>query len=162
MPNICHQIHCDFSILISSGLKMSSHDWNSTWEANGNHFNHSASHVDLLIVDELLVGQLTFSARRRVDLHPHPTYILPSDLDSFSWLHLHKIVEVLYFHCSLSVCVCVSVCLCVRHFLWTKFLPNECTDLDANGKGHKKMNKWSYVANYYTHRHHTWYQGKIQ
>ena len=29
------------------------------------------------------------------------------------------------------VCVCVSVCLCVRHFLWTKFQPNGCIDLDA-------------------------------
>ena len=27
--------------------------------------------------------------------------------------------------------VCVSVCLCVGHFLWTKFQPNGCTDLDA-------------------------------
>ena len=44
-------------------------------------------------------------------------------------LHLHEIVEGLYFHFSLSVCV--SVCLCVRYFLWTKFQPNECTDLDA-------------------------------
>ena len=35
----------------------------------------------------------------------------------FFFLHLHKIVEGLYFHCSLSVCVCLSVCLCVRHFL---------------------------------------------
>ena len=50
-------------------------------------------------------------------------------------LHLHEIVEGLYFHCSLSVClcvyVCVSVCLCVRKFLWTKFEPNGCTDLNA-------------------------------
>ena len=44
-------------------------------------------------------------------------------------LHLHEIVEGLYFHFSLSVCVCV--CLSVRHFLWTKFQPNGCTDLDA-------------------------------
>ena len=39
-------------------------------------------------------------------------------------LHLHKIVEGLYFHCSLSVCVCVcvSVCLsvCVSNFLVNK------------------------------------------
>ena len=62
-----------------------------------------------------------------------------------SLLHLHEIVEGLYFHFSLSVClcvcvsvclcvcvcVCVSVCLCVRHFLWTKFQLNGCTDLDA-------------------------------
>ena len=44
-------------------------------------------------------------------------------------LHLHEIVEGLYFRCSVSVCVCV--CLCVRHFLWTKFQPNGCTDSDA-------------------------------
>ena len=39
-------------------------------------------------------------------------------------------MEGLYFHCSLSVClyVCVSVC---PDFLWTKFQPNGCTDLDA-------------------------------
>ena len=30
-------------------------------------------------------------------------------------LHLREIVEGLYFHSSLSVCL--SVCLCVRHFL---------------------------------------------
>ena len=50
-----------------------------------------------------------------------------------SLLHLHKIVEGLYFHCSLSVCrsVCLSVCLCVRLCLWTKFQPNKWTYLDA-------------------------------
>ena len=50
----------------------------------------------------------------------------------------------LYFHCSLSVCLCVClsvcVCVCVRAcvrvcvsdvFLWTKFQPNGWTDLDA-------------------------------
>ena len=43
-------------------------------------------------------------------------------LSHFSLLHLHKIVEGLYFHCSLSVClsVClcvyVCVCMCVRLF----------------------------------------------
>ena len=31
----------------------------------------------------------------------------------------------------LCVCLCVCVCVCVRHFLWTKFQPNECTELDA-------------------------------
>ena len=41
-------------------------------------------------------------------------------------LHLHEIVEGLYFHFSLSACV--SVC---PDFLWTKFKPNEWTDLDA-------------------------------
>ena len=29
------------------------------------------------------------------------------------------------------VCVCVSVSVCFRHFLWTKFQQNSCTDLDA-------------------------------
>ena len=53
-----------------------------------------------------------------------------SPIDFFYWvlfLHLHEIVEELYFHCSLSVCVC----LCVRHFLWTKFQPNGWTNLDV-------------------------------
>ena len=44
-------------------------------------------------------------------------------------LHLHEIVEGLYFHSSLSVCL--SVCLCVRLCLRTKFQPNGCTDLEA-------------------------------
>ena len=38
-------------------------------------------------------------------------------------LRLHEIVERLYFHCSLSVCL--SVCQ------WTKYKPNVCTVLDA-------------------------------
>ena len=52
----------------------------------------------------------------------------------------HEIVEGLYFHCSLSVCVfvCVCVCVCVRHFaceqnsrrtdapIWTRFSLNGC------------------------------------
>ena len=29
------------------------------------------------------------------------------------FLHLHEIVEGLYFHCSLSVCVCVCVSVCL-------------------------------------------------
>ena len=44
-------------------------------------------------------------------------------------LYLHEIVKDLYFHYSLSVCVRLSVCVC--DCLWTKFQPNECTDLDA-------------------------------
>ena len=39
-------------------------------------------------------------------------------------LHLHRIVEGLYFHCSLSVSVCLSVCF------WTKFHLKRCTDND--------------------------------
>ena len=35
-----------------------------------------------------------------------------NDID-FMILHLHEIVEVSYFHCSLSVCVCLSLCVCV-------------------------------------------------
>ena len=38
-------------------------------------------------------------------------------------LHLHEIMEGLYFHCILSVCLCVRLCM------WTKFQPNGCTDL---------------------------------
>ena len=45
----------------------------------------------------------------------------------FAFLHLHEIVEGLYFHCSLSVCVCV----CPAELLLTKIKPNEWTDLDA-------------------------------
>ena len=41
-------------------------------------------------------------------------------------LHLHEIVEGLYFHCSLSVCVCVCPALLVN-----KFQPNGCTNLNA-------------------------------
>ena len=53
-------------------------------------------------------------------------------------LHLHKIMEGLYFHCSLSVClfVCMSVCLsgsaCEQNssrtdeLIWTQFSLNGC------------------------------------
>ena len=44
-------------------------------------------------------------------------------------LHLHEIMEGLYFHWSLSLRLCV--CVCVRLCLWTKFKPNGYTDLDA-------------------------------
>ena len=42
-------------------------------------------------------------------------------------LHLHEIVEGLYFHCSLSVCVCVSVCLsvCVSGWILVNKIPAE-------------------------------------
>ena len=52
----------------------------------------------------------------------------------FYFLHLHEIVEGLYFHCSLSVCLSVCLCVCVSvcpDFLWTKFQPNGCTNLYA-------------------------------
>ena len=39
------------------------------------------------------------------------------------FIHLHEIVEGLYFHYNLSVCLSIS--------LFTKFQPNGCTDLDA-------------------------------
>ena len=55
-------------------------------------------------------------------------------------LHLHEIVEGSYFHCSFSVCLSVCLCVCVRHFLWTKFQPNGCTDLDA------VFTKWLLIA----------------
>ena len=53
------------------------------------------------------------------------------------FLHLHEIVEGLYFHCSLSVCVsvCLSVCpvfSCEQNFsrtdepIWTQFSLNGC------------------------------------
>ena len=56
------------------------------------------------------------------------------------FLHLHEIVEGLYFHCSLSVCVCVSVCVSVRlnsceqnsnrtdEPIWTQFSLNGCLE----------------------------------
>ena len=48
------------------------------------------------------------------------------------FLHLHEIVEGLYFHFSLSVCLCVCLSVCVSDVsLWTKFQPNGWTDLDA-------------------------------
>ena len=40
-----------------------------------------------------------------------------------SFLNLHDIVEGLYFHCNLSVCISV--------YQWTKFQLNGCTDLNA-------------------------------
>ena len=36
-----------------------------------------------------------------------------------------------YIFTTVCMCVCVSVCLYVRKFLWTKFQPIGCTDLDA-------------------------------
>ena len=40
-------------------------------------------------------------------------------------LHLHKIVEGLYFHCSLSVClsVCLCVCVCVSGYFLVNKIP---------------------------------------
>ena len=35
--------------------------------------------------------------------------------------------EGLYFHCSLSLCVCVSLCVC----LWMKLQANRCTNSNA-------------------------------
>ena len=50
-----------------------------------------------------------------------------TDIITFSFLHLHEIVEGLYFHFSLSVCVCV--CVSVR--LLTKCRSNRYTNFDA-------------------------------
>ena len=36
------------------------------------------------------------------------------------FLHLHEIVEGLYFHSSLSVCLCVCLSVCVSEFLVNK------------------------------------------
>ena len=47
-------------------------------------------------------------------------------------LHLHEILEGLYFPYSLSVCVSACLCVCVSSsVLVKKFQPNGCTDLDA-------------------------------
>ena len=40
-------------------------------------------------------------------------------------LHLHEIVEGLYFHCSLSVCLSVCVCVCVCVCVSGSFLVNK-------------------------------------
>ena len=69
--------------------------------------------------------------------------INPTQNTFFFWwdfLHLHEIVEGLYFHCSLSVCLCVCVCLsvclsgnsCEQNSsrtdapIWTRFSLNGC------------------------------------
>ena len=54
-------------------------------------------------------------------------YLDPIFFYLFIYLHPHEIIVMLYFHCSL--CVCVSVCVSVCQ--WTKFQQNGCTDLDA-------------------------------
>ena len=51
----------------------------------------------------------------------------PPVVNTYWLLHLHEIVEGLYFYFSLSVCACV--CVCVR--LWTKCWSNRYTDFDA-------------------------------
>ena len=46
--------------------------------------------------------------------------------------HLHEIVEGLYYHCSLFVCVCMSGSTCEQKSsqtdapIWTRFLLNDC------------------------------------
>ena len=58
--------------------------------------------------------------------------------------HILRLILAIWTHCEknfcLSVCLCVCVCVCVcmcvyvsvcPEFLWTKFQPNGCTDLDA-------------------------------
>ena len=41
------------------------------------------------------------------ELRNHRDQDLIVSLDNFDFFHLHEIVEGLYFHCSLSVCLCV-------------------------------------------------------
>ena len=36
-----------------------------------------------------------------------------------------------YIFTAVCLCVCLCVCVSVQKFLWTKFQPNRCTDLDA-------------------------------
>ena len=54
--------------------------------------------------------------------------------DPFWWNLLKWLTKKILSYIT-AVCLCVHVsvcvCLCVRHFLWTKFQPNGCTDLDA-------------------------------
>ena len=59
-------------------------------------------------------------------------YLLDGYPEVLAFLHLHKIVEGLYFTAvgvCVSVCLCLSVCLSVCQ--WTKFQLNVCTDLDT-------------------------------
>ena len=56
---------------------------------------------------------------------------LRSHSESWFFLHLHEIVEGLYFYFSLSVCVCVCVCVCLSVRLLTKCRSNPDTDFDA-------------------------------
>ena len=54
------------------------------------------------------------------------------------FLHLHEIVEVLYFHYSLPVCVRKSVCLSVNNI----FLPKHESEKQQEGNAqmsHKKL-----------------------
>ena len=64
-------------------------------------------------------------------------WFIKKSMHYFSFLHLHEIVEGLYFHCSLSVCLCVCVSVCVRNSceqnssrtdapIWTQFSLNGC------------------------------------
>ena len=88
------------------------------WIANLNLVKQTYSNCIVIWIQNFWIGDTSLIKKKRL---VHLIFIL----------HLHEIVEGLYFHCSLSVCVCVCVCLCVYCFLWTKFQPNGCTDLDA-------------------------------
>ena len=58
--------------------------------------------------------------------------IFKSKIWSVFFLHLHEILEGLYFHCSLSVCVCVRLFSCEQNPsrtdapIWTQFSLNGC------------------------------------
>ena len=49
----------------------------------------------------------------------------------YPFLHLHEVVEGLYFHCSLSVCVSVCLSVCVSGNSCEQNSVKGCTDLDA-------------------------------
>ena len=81
-------------------------------------------------------GDIQTAGRKRRSVYWFPPLIDPLVLQHAIiglFLHRNEIVERLYFHCSLSVClsVCLCVCVCVRLCLWTKFQPNSYIDLDA-------------------------------
>ena len=62
--------------------------------------------------------------------------ILKEDLTFLEYfLHLHEIVEGLYFHCSLSVCL--SVCVCVSGCILVNKIPAE--RMHRFGRGFRQM-----------------------
>ena len=52
-------------------------------------------------------------------------YQRSTDQIYLAFLHLHEIVEGLYFHYSLSVCLSVCVCVCVRPDILVNEIPAE-------------------------------------
>ena len=107
--------------------------------------------------------QTDFPCNSLIDNYFFCTQRIRSRNFTFAWkdivffiLHLHEIVEGLYFHSSLSLCVCVSVCLsvslCVRisceqnssrtvEPIWMRFSLNGCSNWWpwVKGQGHSDV-----------------------